>query len=639
MAEKNQKPMMWLFIAMLITCFHTYNDMYAGITPHSYQNFMVSVYCPAYDVVRMEDTTGYLIPLWNEITRQLKVDKVYIETHRDLIIVNQKTLDFVKAFFKRRNIKVAGGITFTVKESEHFRTFCYNNPEDRKKVREIAEYTAANFDEIILDDFFFTNCKSDDAIADKGELSWTEYRLNLMAEAAKNLVTGPAKKVNPRVRIIIKYPNWYEHFQGLGFNLEKEPLVFDGIYTGTETRDAVLNEQHLQPYLGYNIFRYFEHIAPQRNGGGWVDPFGIRYYDRYAEQLWITAFAKAPEITLFNFSMLNLAIDSFFISPWQGQYTSFDFNTMMKPLNYNNDGMPMKPVTLARVAGYALETADKYIGETGKPIGIKSYRPFHSNGEDFLQNFLGMIGLPMEMCPEFPEGEDLILLTEEAKTDSGIVEKIKNQLRNGKRVVITSGLLRELQGRGIDDIAELRYTDRKALVQDYVCGNYRLIHGTKPVLMQQIQYYTNDTWELVSGISGNNGWPIVHLADYSNGKLFILTIPDNFADLSYFPDEVLNKIREILSYGLELYLEGPSNICLFLYDNKTFIVESFSDTESDIKIVAPGSCKIITDIATGQKYSGEIRNTWIDRRTSKTTEKSIFKFVIKPHSFMTCRYE
>ena len=29
------------------------------------------------------------------------------------------------------------------------------------------------------------------------------------------------------------------------------------------------------------------------------DPGGMENYDRYAEQLWITAFAKAPEITLF----------------------------------------------------------------------------------------------------------------------------------------------------------------------------------------------------------------------------------------------------------------------------------------------------------------------------------------------------
>jgi hypothetical protein len=608
-----------------------------GFSQH-YKNFKVSVYCTARDVAQMNDTTGYLLPRWDEISRQLKVDKVYLETHRDLLIVDQKTLDIAKKFFRDRGIGIAGGITYTVKESEHFQTFCYNNPEDRKKVKEIAEYTARNFDEIILDDFFFTSCKTDEAIRDKGTKSWTQYRLELMTEAAQNLIIGPAKSINPAVKVIIKYPNWYEHFQGLGFNLEKEPALFDGIYTGTETRDAVLSEQHLQPYLGYNIFRYFENIAPGHNGGGWVDPFGMHYFDRYAEQLWITAFAKAPEITLFNFSLLGRPIYPSDRSPWQGQNTSFDFDEMMQPVNYAG-ASPVKPSTLARVAGYALEAADKTVGETGNPVGIKSYKPFHSIGEDFLPNYLGMIGLPMDERPEFPAGEELILLTEKAGSDPEIVEKIKDRLQAGKKVVITSGLLRILQDKGLSDIAELRYTDRKALVQDYTCGTYRLIHGEKPVLMQQIQYLTNDSWEIVSGISGANGWPILHMADYSKGKLFVLTIPDNFADLYNLPAEVLNKIREILCQGLEVSMEGPSNISLYLYDNKTFIVESFLDSASSLKIIAAKQTTKITDIATGQTYPGELRSSKMDRRTSAGQEKNAFSITLKPHSFRIFRYE
>jgi hypothetical protein len=129
-----------------------------------YNNFKVSVYCRAYEVRQMGDTANYLKPLWNEISRQLKVDKVYLETHRDLIVVNQDTLNIAKKFFKDRGIKVAGGITLTISEPNRFQTFCYSNPDDRKKVKELSEYTAKNFDEFILDDFFFTNCKNDEAI-------------------------------------------------------------------------------------------------------------------------------------------------------------------------------------------------------------------------------------------------------------------------------------------------------------------------------------------------------------------------------------------------------------------------------------------------------------------------------------------
>jgi hypothetical protein len=349
-----------------------------------YNNFKVSVYCRAYEVMQMGDTTNYLKPKWEEISRQLKVDKVYLETHRDLHIVDQKTLDIAKKFFKDRGIEVAGGITFTISEPNRFQTFCYSNPDNRKLAKKLSEFTAKNFDEFILDDFFFTNCKDDEAIKDKGARSWTDYRLQLMTEAAKSLIVGPAKAVNPKVKVVIKFPNWYEHFQGLGFNLKDEPKIFDGIYTGTETRDAVMSAQHIQPYHGYSIIRYFENIAPGKNGGGWVDPYASNYADRYAEQLWITLFAKAREQTLFDFRSISRPIYATDRAPWQGQHTSFDYDDMMQhPVNYNG-GEPSRPSTIARIAGYTFEKTDKFLGQLGNPIGIKSYRPYNAVGEDFL---------------------------------------------------------------------------------------------------------------------------------------------------------------------------------------------------------------------------------------------------------------
>ncbi len=296
-----------------------------------YRNFHVAVYARAYEVQHM-DSLQWLVPVWDEISRQVKVDKIYLETHRDRILVNEKTIEAAKRFFEAKGITVAGGITYTVNERNRYETFCYTNPEHRKQVKEIAEYTARHFDEIILDDFFFTDCKCELCIKAKGNQTWTQYRLNLMTKAAKELVLDPAKAVNPRVKIVIKFPNWYEHFQGLGFNLEQEPTMFDGIYTGTETRDPVHSGQHLQQYESYLIYRYFENIAPGRNGGGWVDPGGLRYMDRYAEQLWMTLFAKAPEITLFDFRQLQRPFLPTDRAEWQGEHTSFDYDAMLRPI-------------------------------------------------------------------------------------------------------------------------------------------------------------------------------------------------------------------------------------------------------------------------------------------------------------------
>jgi hypothetical protein len=74
----------------------------------SYKNFKVSVYSRSYETKKMADPK-WIEPVWNEISNQVKVDKIYLETHRDLVIVDQKTLDAAKLFFKKRGVETAGG--------------------------------------------------------------------------------------------------------------------------------------------------------------------------------------------------------------------------------------------------------------------------------------------------------------------------------------------------------------------------------------------------------------------------------------------------------------------------------------------------------------------------------------------------
>ena len=201
----------------------------------------------------------------------------------------------------------------------------------------------------------------------------------------------------------------------------------------------------MQQYESYQIIRYFDNIAPGRNGGGWVDTFGIRYIDRYAEQLWDTVFAKAPEMMLFEWSGLQRPINAGARTNWANLPTSFNYRQMLQ--DWSSNAPAGAEPSLARVAGYALEQADTFLGQLGKPIGIAGYKPYQSSGEDFLHNYLGNIGIPIDLRPEFPTNADLVLLTEGAKFDPDIVGKIKAQLVAGKSVVITSGLLRALQAR------------------------------------------------------------------------------------------------------------------------------------------------------------------------------------------------
>ena len=619
-------------IGLCLFCLAATCPLQAG----KYKSFKVSVYARAYEVDKMKDL-HWLDSTWTVISRQVDVDKIYLETHRDLLIVDDATLEQAKKYFHDRGIETAGGITYTIDESNSFETFCYSNPQHRKKVQEIAEHTAKHFDEFLLDDFFFTSCKSEDEIRAKGDLSWTEYRLKLMTEAGRDLVLKPAKKVNPDVKVIIKYPNWYDHFQGLGFNLEEGPQLFDGIWTGTETRDPA-GAQHLQNYLSYNIIRYFENLRPGYNGGGWVDAGGLNMsMDRYAEQLHLTMLAKAPEIMLFAYhQLIGVPLSPSQRAPWQGQGTSFNFDEMMAPITLK-DGSQIQPTTMARIAGVTLKQTDRLVEQLGNPVGIKSYKPFHSSGDDFLQNYLGMIGLPMDMHPTFPDDQKVVLLTAQAASDPNIIDKIKKQLLSGREVFITSGLLKAIPDK-IAEIAELRCTDLKALVNDF--GRHG--QSARDLLIPQVLYYTNDSWEIVSAgrplTGGVSGYPIVLRAPYASSNLYVLTVPDDMGNLYDYPAGALNEIRRNMSKDLDAYIEGPSKVSLFLYDNRTLVVENFNDEPVDINIVMDEKTGKLTSL----ENNGEVLQPQPTRPNpflrNKQPSKHSFRVTLMPHSYKAYKY-
>lgn len=603
----------------------------------NYQNFKVSTYIRAQDVARMADDK-FLESTWQTISEQIDIDKIYLETHRDAFIVDEKTLLKVKNFFIKQGLEVGGGITYTISEPTDFETYSYATPADRDKVREIAEYTAKHFDDFILDDFFFIDIKNDNEIAAKGSKSWTDYRLRLMADAGRELVVEPAKRVNPKVKVIIKYPNWYDHFHGLGFNLEEEPLYFDGLWTGTETRDPG-SAQHLQNYLSYNIMRFFENIAPGKNGGGWVDAGGIQMgIDRYAEQVHLTMLSKSREIILWNYMQLaEVKINPDMRRGWQDAGgNSFNYDEMMSP--FKKGKKTVNPTTLARIAAVTLRQDDELLSKLGNPTGIVSYKPFHSSGEDFLQNYLGMIGLPMDMHPRFVEGKQQILLTQQAAKDKDIVEKMKAQLRLGNDVIITTGLLKEIKEQ-LADICELYCGDLKAIVNDF---GY---HGKsdREFIIPQVKYFTNDSWEVVSAgrpLSGGvSGYPVLLRNKYSKGTLYVLTIPDDFGNLYDYPAGALNQLRKAFSRDMGYYIECKSKVSLFPYDNKTFVVENFNDEPVEVNIVFNSKVAAMKNLENNSSVKPAEGIVYGNNRWSPYKEgQTVFKTTLPAHSYKAFGY-
>src|SRR5215469_6330908 len=174
----------------------------AGPAQGAYQNFRTTIYITVGSTRQLADPKT-LERQYARISSQLKFDKVYLEVYRDGVFADEASLGPIKKFFAAHGVTVSGGVTLaTGNRGGQFGTFDYENPQDRATCQRAIEMAARNFDEVILDDFFFYTSKSDADIAAKGNRSWTQYRLEKMREVARNLVLAPARAVNAHVRMI-----------------------------------------------------------------------------------------------------------------------------------------------------------------------------------------------------------------------------------------------------------------------------------------------------------------------------------------------------------------------------------------------------------------------------------------------------
>ncbi|MBR3741380.1 MAG: permease [Clostridia bacterium] len=521
----------------------------------NYRNFTLVAYFVAHATShvteeQLEEQLGFIL-------KHLRLDKVYLEPFRGEMASHEQ-VEMCKRVFERHGIQVAGGLTTVMPtpEGSHpkarlFNTLCYNDPAMRRKLKEVSTFIGAHFYEFIIDDFFFTNCMCADCVREKERFnrengiedgSWEAYRLDLMRRVSREDVIEPAKKANPGCRITIKYPNWAESYQETGYNPKAQRDMFDRIYTGTETRDPVTTDQHLPRYLSFSLMTYFENMWPGHNGGGWFDTFDTHITEHYLEQAYLTAFARPQEMMLFCFQSL--------------------LDNMYTP-----------------ALGFQLDKLDAVLDSVGSPRGIACYLPDNCQGEDNVQDFLGMCGFPVVCTPYFPENEKQILLTRSSACDPQIVDKLKDWLeKTGGDALVTTGFLNAV--KGMEALTSIRLRGRTVTVDAYRVEQTGRRHaylypaGVKPVALPVAEFRNNSTWAVVKGSHGEESYGLLLRDDYLDGHLWTLAVPDAFPDFYALPEPVLSRIRQ--AFPVEgVWLEGSARIGLFVYDNGSFILYPF----------------------------------------------------------------
>ena len=379
--------------------------------------------------------------------KKTAVTKVYLETFRDGYWADRDTLSRAKQRFLAAGFEVSGCVTTTQvgKRSTGWQGIaCYTDPKTQETLEKIFAHTAGLFDEIMIDDFWFTDCACPECEAARKARTvtigdrrcpvagdtWEDYRCELMVRLSQDRVIGPAKRANPKVKLIIKYPQWYDQFHERGYEVLRETADFDRIWVGTETRDYADRRWGGTPqYEAYFIMRWLGGIGGTKCGGGWYDPFGTTE-QTYVEQARQTVLGGARESLLFCYGALL------------------------------RDTGPKNVEALRRNIPELLAVAEE-VGRR-QVVGLAAYKPANSHPEKerTVFDFVGMLGFPLAPCHEFPADAKAAFFSVHALKDPGLVAKLGDFIAAGKPALLSGGLAEKLAGRVKLDVPNVQVLDK-----------------------------------------------------------------------------------------------------------------------------------------------------------------------------------
>jgi hypothetical protein len=353
--------------------------------------------------------------------KETGVTKVFVESFRGGYRAERSALENARERFRKEGVEASGCITTTNLGKKSTGGWdeicCYTDLPTQERLQSEFEFAASLFDDIMIDDFLFTQCLCEDCQKAKGSRSWSEYRLDLMLDVSNNRILAPAKKANPKVKIIIKYPQWYDKFHERGYDVIRQTRDFDFIWVGTESRDPdSMRWGRKAQYESYFIMQWLGKIGGQKTGGGWFDPYGTSP-PTYVEQARQTVLGQAKTALLFCYGSLQ-------------------------------SGQGAADVSRLRQEIPALFQLARLVHE--KPIvGIHSPKPPNSppKQEEYIFDFVGMLGLPLVPSAAVEPDARAAFFSQHALADSTFSDKLMKMLDVGKPVLITSHLAEDLKDK------------------------------------------------------------------------------------------------------------------------------------------------------------------------------------------------
>jgi hypothetical protein len=507
--------------------------------------------------------------------RELCVTKVYLETYRSGYRSQGPILRNAKEFFLKEGFDVGGCITptaggdFGTKCTGSHSWLCYSSEKTRTDIASLTAYTATLFDEVMFDDFLCTDCQCDTCRQLKGTATWSEFHIRQMNEVSSEFILRPAHEANPDSKIIIKYPQWYDNFHNLGYDARGESDAFDYIWVGSETRNPDTPRfGFVEPYESYFIYRWLGSVAGDKTRGGWFDVFDCNPRV-YVYQGYQTVLAGAREILLFNF-----------------------YHTVLEP-----ETEPLMAAFKKHLPRF-YDLAKLVRGKL--PRGIHAYKPVNSDAanEDFIFDYIGMLGIPLVPCSEFPADARSVLLATHAASGENIVREVKRHVSSGGSIVATPGFLMAL-GANADILALFGYSEMPSEEKTVNVSKFD-VDGTtcasdEPVEMALLPEPAGAS-TVVSGLLDNGdkvpvltvkrtdaggAAAMVNLRTRDTGGSLLMDRPVSFLKM---PEVVVNEIRETVLAPVSIEMTAPARVALYPFEDNLLVLYNYNDEGVSVRL-------------------------------------------------------
>ena len=522
------------------------------------------------------------------------ITKAYIEVYRSGLVVEKELLMEARDLFENNHIEVVGGIAtvpgegFGLKQEGQLGWFNWQNPKTQADLKEVIEMSASVFDEFIIDDFLCTADTSLESKAAKGDRSWSQYRRDLLTELSESIFIDPAKKINPGIKMIIKYPQWYDRFHLFGYDVPRENSLYDKVMVGTESRGQYTQRfGFVQPYESFVSYKWMNSLAGNKMLGAWFDHGDCDEND-FIEQAWQSVLAGAREIVLFNYFS--------FVNGHKGHHL---LRTQFSDLADLANKLAKEPVE-----------------------GVMAYKPPNSDahGDLYIMDFIGMLGIPLIPVSKYPENAKVIFLPTQAASDDEIFEKIKSSITNNSTLVFTSGFLAHAKdGKKLAELAGISWPVETSPIRaekiisegkiDTIKYGLKLASILQPASGKAELTASQNSIDIPFLVSNNNIFTLnTHTFSQKDfdavGEVLLCPRPLGLLEI---PDDWANTLRDIFISPFGYDLNAPSRISFQPIGDLGYVIHNYNREKVGINLSIPNiDMGIIEDKLAGEKF--DIKN-------------------------------